>query len=64
MIPMIAATVTATMVARKVDGYSIYTARLRARSDTGGVRLASAGSSRAPQDRLPGGAVRAKPDVR
>ncbi len=28
MIPMIAATVTATMVARHVDGYSIYTARL------------------------------------
>jgi hypothetical protein len=35
---MIAATVTATMVARKVDGYSIYTARLRARSDTGGIQ--------------------------
>jgi H+/Cl- antiporter ClcA len=32
MIPMIAATVIATVVARKVDGYSIYTARLRARS--------------------------------
>jgi chloride channel protein, CIC family len=31
MIPMVAATVTATMVARQVDGYSIYTARLRAR---------------------------------
>ncbi len=30
MVPMIAATVTATMVARYVDGYSIYTARLRA----------------------------------
>jgi chloride channel protein, CIC family len=30
-IPMIAATVTATAVARYVDGYSIYTARLRAR---------------------------------
>ena len=30
MIPMVAATVTATIVARKVDGYSIYTARLRA----------------------------------
>jgi CIC family chloride channel protein len=31
LIPMIAATVTATVVARYVDGYSIYTARLRAR---------------------------------
>jgi hypothetical protein len=31
MIPMLAATVTATTVARYVDGYSIYTARLRAR---------------------------------
>lgn len=31
MIPMVAATVTATLVARHVDGYSIYTARLRAR---------------------------------
>jgi CIC family chloride channel protein len=31
MIPMVAATVTATIVARQVDGYSIYTARLRAR---------------------------------
>jgi chloride channel protein, CIC family len=31
MIPMIAATVTATAVARYVDGYSIYSARLGAR---------------------------------
>jgi CIC family chloride channel protein len=30
MMPMIAATVTATVVARQVDGYSIYSARLRA----------------------------------
>ena len=30
LIPMIAATVTATVIARKIDGYSIYTARLRA----------------------------------
>jgi len=29
LIPMIAATVTATVVARQIDGYSIYTARLR-----------------------------------
>ena len=47
MIPMIAATVTATIVARQVDGYSIYTARLRARSDTGGVQRAGPGASRA-----------------
>jgi H+/Cl- antiporter ClcA len=33
MIPMIAATVAATVIARHVDGYSIYTARLRARPD-------------------------------
>ena len=31
LVPMIAATVTATVVARQIDGYSIYTARLRAR---------------------------------
>ncbi len=31
MIPLILATVTATVVARHIDGYSIYTARLRAR---------------------------------
>jgi chloride channel protein, CIC family len=37
MIPMIAATVAATVIARHVDGYSIYTARLRARPD-GAVR--------------------------
>jgi chloride channel protein, CIC family len=30
LVPMAAATVTATLVARHVDGYSIYTARLRA----------------------------------
>jgi H+/Cl- antiporter ClcA len=29
LVPMIAATVTATVVARQIDGYSIYTARLR-----------------------------------
>jgi hypothetical protein len=34
MIPMIAATVTATVVARRIDGYSIYTARLRARNQS------------------------------
>ena len=31
MIPMIAATVTASVIARQMDGYSIYTARQRAR---------------------------------
>ncbi|MGH3186667.1 MAG: hypothetical protein ACRDPY_07400 [Streptosporangiaceae bacterium] len=30
---MIAATVIATVIARHIDGYSIYTARLRARPD-------------------------------
>jgi H+/Cl- antiporter ClcA len=29
LIPMIAATVMATVVSRQIDGYSIYTARLR-----------------------------------
>ena len=49
MIPMIAATVTATVVARKVDGYSIYTARLRARSDAGGTQRTAAEPSRGPR---------------
>ena len=31
MIPLLLATVTATVVARHIDGYSIYSARLRAR---------------------------------
>jgi chloride channel protein, CIC family len=48
-IPMIAATVTATAVARYIDGYSIYTARLRARP--GG------------QDAEPGGAPGTAPTV-
>jgi chloride channel protein, CIC family len=48
VVPMVAATVTATVVARKVDGYSIYTARLRARSGAGGVQLNGAGPSRSP----------------
>ncbi len=47
MMPIVAATVTATIVARQVDGYSIYTARLRARSDAGGIQRARTGSSRA-----------------
>ena len=34
LIPMIAATVAATAIARRVDGYSIYTARLRAHPGT------------------------------
>jgi H+/Cl- antiporter ClcA len=33
MVPMIVATVAATVIARQIDGYSIYTARLRARPD-------------------------------
>ena len=33
LLPMIVATVTATVIARKIDGYSIYTARLRADPD-------------------------------
>ena len=33
VIPMIVATVTGTVIARKIDGYSIYTARLRADPD-------------------------------
>ena len=37
LIPMIAATVTATVIARKIDGYSIYTARLRAGPDLPGL---------------------------
>jgi CIC family chloride channel protein len=45
MIPVIAATVTATVVARKVDGYSIYSARLRARPDPDGSQPAGAGPS-------------------
>jgi H+/Cl- antiporter ClcA len=48
MIPMVTATVTATIVARQVDGYSIYTARLRARYDARGVQRAEAVSSLAP----------------
>jgi CIC family chloride channel protein len=45
MIPMVVATVTATVIARQVDGYSIYTARLRARPDAGGAQRADPGSS-------------------
>ena len=37
LIPMIAATVTATVVARQIDGYSIYTARLRPIGGAGAV---------------------------
>jgi chloride channel protein, CIC family len=47
-IPMIAATVTATAVARYIDGYSIYTARLRAHprdpdAEAGGALAADSG---------------------
>jgi H+/Cl- antiporter ClcA len=37
LIPMIAATVMSTVVARQIDGYSIYTARLRAARLTRGM---------------------------
>jgi H+/Cl- antiporter ClcA len=51
-IPMIAATVTATAVARYIDGYSIYTARLRARpagpdTESGSASAANSGSAAA-----------------
>jgi CIC family chloride channel protein len=49
MIPMVAATVTATVVARHVDGYSIYSARLRARPDSG-VQRARAESAQDPAE--------------
>jgi CIC family chloride channel protein len=38
MVPMMAATATATAVARYVDGYSIYSARLRRRSPGAAIR--------------------------
>jgi chloride channel protein, CIC family len=52
MIPMIAATVTATVIARHIDGYSIYTARLRARPDDPGPAAAGGGAD-PPADRTP-----------
>jgi hypothetical protein len=45
MIPMIVATMTATAVARYVDGYSICSARLRARP---GLATAAAAGRRTP----------------
>jgi hypothetical protein len=50
---MIAATVTATAVARYIDGYSIYSARLRARPSQPGP---------APAPASPGRAVGAAPE--
>ena len=38
MVPMIAATVLATLVVRWVDGYSIYSARLPAVASAGGAQ--------------------------
>jgi CIC family chloride channel protein len=56
LMPMIAATVTATVTARRLDGYSIYTARLRARpGPPGGSPAAGPARRRGPQ------AVRARP---
>jgi chloride channel protein, CIC family len=52
-IPMIAATVTATAVARYIDGYSIYSARLRARPRP---------PDPAPGPESPGRAVAAAPE--
>ena len=52
---MIVATVTATVIARKIDGYSIYTARLRADpevSDLAAAELGRAGP--AERDRAEG----------
>jgi chloride channel protein, CIC family len=40
LIPMIVATVTATVIARKIDGYSIYTARLGANPDVSDLAAA------------------------
>jgi chloride channel protein, CIC family len=48
MIPMIAATVTATVIARHIDGYSIYTARLRARPREPAADQAPADEAPAP----------------
>ena len=45
MAPMIAATVIATVITRWLDGYSIYSARLRPLSPTGGSARSSAGHS-------------------
>jgi hypothetical protein len=54
MVPMIAATVTATAVAFYVDGYSIYSARLPSRPDT---RQAA----RSPAEPGYGGAIALQP---
>ena len=55
VIPMIAATVIATAVARYIDGYSIYTARLRAHSgESPGTATLAARQHRCP-GRLQGG---------
>ncbi len=40
LIPMIVTTVTATVIARKIDGYSIYTARLGADPDVSDLAAA------------------------
>jgi CIC family chloride channel protein len=53
-LPMIAATVTATAVARYIDGYSIYTARLRAHP--GGPASEATAAPGAAGEAPPGGA--------
>ncbi len=56
MVPMMAATVTATLVARHVDGYSIYSARLRAEPSVSGTDApgADAPGTDAPGTDAPG----------
>ena len=48
MIPLILATVTATVVARHIDGYSIYSARLRAHPLPGTSRPLPCSAARDP----------------
>jgi H+/Cl- antiporter ClcA len=49
MIPLIVATVTATVIARQIDGYSIYTARLRARPDQPGAAHPTSSTGQPPK---------------
>ena len=55
MVPMMAATVTATAVAFYVDGYSIYSARLPSRRPDGGTVARQAAADHAPPADEPGG---------
>jgi CIC family chloride channel protein len=49
MIPLIVATATATVIARQIDGYSIYTARLRARPDQTGAAHPTSSTVQPPE---------------